>query len=171
MFHLKMFQEHQLCMKAVLITQSPSPVYQRGKDDELAGWVVMIARVLVGVGMVGLRYTLWPREPISVNGGKVAISFHLHGELNVLVLATHSLDLSPLHVGYRGIKYALSGESPASTLSASFCYLCSLIPHHMPLTHSLDLSPLHVGSLPNTPLYFFLVFFLDQQSHLFLGQF
>jgi hypothetical protein len=57
------------------------------------------------------------------------------------------------------------------TLPASFCYLCSLIPHHMPATHSLDLSPLHVGSLPNTPLHFFPIFFLDQQSHPFWGPF
>jgi hypothetical protein len=34
-------QEHQFCMKAVLITQTSSPVYQCGKYGMLVGWVVM----------------------------------------------------------------------------------------------------------------------------------
>jgi hypothetical protein len=38
-------QEHQLHMKAVLITQSSSPVYQCGKYGMFVEWVVMRARV------------------------------------------------------------------------------------------------------------------------------
>jgi hypothetical protein len=52
---------------------------------------------------------------------------------------------------------------------ASFRYLWPLIFHHLPVTHLLELSPLHVGSLLNTPLHFFLVFFLDQQKRTFPG--
>jgi hypothetical protein len=36
-------QEHQLCMKSVLITQSSGPVYQCGKYGLLVGWVVVRA--------------------------------------------------------------------------------------------------------------------------------
>jgi hypothetical protein len=69
------------------------------------------------------------RANIYVDGGKVAISFHLHGELNVLVPATLSLDLPPLHVSsYQGTKYVLFGHSPASTLINSFLLL-HLLPH------------------------------------------
>jgi hypothetical protein len=38
-------QEHQRHMKAVLVTQSSSPVYQCGKYGMLVGWVVMRAGV------------------------------------------------------------------------------------------------------------------------------
>jgi hypothetical protein len=44
-------REHQLCMKAVLVTQSSSSVYQCRKHDKLIGWVVMRARVYAVVGM------------------------------------------------------------------------------------------------------------------------
>jgi hypothetical protein len=84
-------QEHQLRMKAVLVTQSSSPLYQSGKYGMLVGWVVMRARVQVKVvkgrfmvhsmaqGTIGSPVNIYVKE------GKVAISFHLHGELNVLV--------------------------------------------------------------------------------------
>jgi hypothetical protein len=42
--------EHYLC-KAVLITQSSSPVCQYGNYSTLVGWVVMRAGVYVEVGM------------------------------------------------------------------------------------------------------------------------
>jgi hypothetical protein len=38
-------QEHQLHMKAVLITQSSSPVYQCEKYSIFVEWVVMNARI------------------------------------------------------------------------------------------------------------------------------
>jgi hypothetical protein len=54
----------------------------------------------------------------------------------------------------------------------SFCYFCyvfSLILHHMPATNSLDPSPLHVGFLPNIFLHFYPIIFPDQQNRPFSG--
>jgi hypothetical protein len=80
-----------------------------------------------------------------------------NGGLCTLPLSGH--EMCPL--------WALTSLHP--DVLASFHYLCSLIPLHMPAIHSPDLSPLHVGSLPNTPLNFFPVSFLDQQDYPFSG--
>jgi hypothetical protein len=50
-------QEQQLLMKAALITQSSSSVYQCGKGSIFAGWVVVGARVQVEFGMG--RFTIY----------------------------------------------------------------------------------------------------------------
>jgi hypothetical protein len=50
---------------------------------------------------------------------------------------------------------------------ASFRFLCSLIPHLVTGTYSLDGSPSYVGSLPNVPLHFSPVYFLEQQNRPF----
>jgi hypothetical protein len=86
-------------------------------------------------------------------------SLQAHEDLCTLPLSGHKI-CSPR---------ALTSLHP--DVLASFHYLCFLIPHHMPVTDSLDLSSLHVGSLPNTPLHFFPVFFLDQQNSRFSGPF
>jgi hypothetical protein len=52
-------------------------------------------------------------------------------------------------------------HQPPPNVLASFCYLCSPI---LTACLRLSLSPLHVDCLPNTPLHFFPVFFLDQQN-------
>jgi hypothetical protein len=101
-----------------------------------------------------------------------------------LVCSLNDRGKSPLHLGSpRGHAgpdtLLLSGHSicPLWALTsvhpdvlASFCYLCSLIPHCTPPTHSLGLSPLHISCLPNTPLHFVSVFSpLDQQKRPFSG--
>jgi hypothetical protein len=84
---------------------------------------------------------------------KSIISWDYNGDVSTLPLSGH--EMCPL--------WALTSLHP--DVLASFHYLCSVIPHHMPVTHSPDLSLLRVGSLPNTPLDFFPLFFLYQQDH------
>jgi hypothetical protein len=86
---------------------------------------------------------------------KIIVIWDYNGGLSTLSLSGH--EMCPI--------WALTSLHP--DVLASFHYLCSLIPHHVPVTYSPDLSHLHVGSLPNTPLNFFPVFFLDQQHHPF----
>jgi hypothetical protein len=67
-------------------------VYQCGKYGLLIGWVVMRAGVQVEVGMGRFtihsmaQRTIGSPVNIYVKEGKVAIYFHLHGELNALVV-------------------------------------------------------------------------------------
>jgi hypothetical protein len=92
-------------MEAVLVAQSTGSVYQCGEYGLLIGWVVVIAGIQVGVGMG--RFMVYSMSegtigsPVNINiqEGKVAISFHLHGELDGLVDTVQVVKEVPQPVG------------------------------------------------------------------------
>jgi hypothetical protein len=78
-------------MKVLLITKSCSPLYQLRKYGTLIEWVVVRTGGDINVGMGRFAvYLMAPRairSPVNicVQEGKVAVSFGLHGKLNILV--------------------------------------------------------------------------------------
>jgi hypothetical protein len=81
-------KEHQLCMQAVLITESYAPV---SKAQLFVGLVVMGPTVEIEIRMDGFavhsvaQRAVGSSENIYVQEGEVAFTFGFRGELNALM--------------------------------------------------------------------------------------
>jgi hypothetical protein len=96
-------QELQFIIRAVLVPQSSSQVQQLGKYGMIAGLVVVRTGVKIEVSAGRFTEYLMAQRTISspvnicVQERNVAVSFSIHGELNILVntLQVTKMSLNP----------------------------------------------------------------------------